>query len=175
MEELKRVIREIPDFPKKGILFYDITTLLADPTAFRKTIDLLADRYGADPPDRILAIDARGFIFGAALAYKLGTGLGVVRKKGKLPYKTIEASYSLEYGEDKIEMHVDAVGQGQRALIIDDLLATGGTASATVELVREAGGEIIECCFVVELNFLNGRDKLKEKGVESFALIQYDD
>ena len=174
MEELKRVIREVPDFPKKGILFYDITTLLADPKAFRKTIDLLADRYGANPPDRILAIDARGFIFGAALAYKLGIGLGVVRKKGKLPYKTLEASYSLEYGDDKIEMHVDAVGAGQRALIIDDLLATGGTASATVDLVREAGGEVIECCFVVELLFLSGRDKLKEKGAETFALIQYD-
>lgn len=174
MDELKKAIREIPDFPKKGILFYDITTLLKDPIAFRKAVDALADRYDGDPPGCIVAIDARGFIFGAALAYKLGIGLGIVRKTGKLPYKTHKASYALEYGSDEVEMHVDAVDEGQRVLIVDDLLATGGTASATVDLIRAAGGDVVECCFVVELLFLNGRAKLAEKGVQTFSLVQYE-
>lgn len=174
MEELKKVIREIPDFPKKGILFYDITTLLKDAKAFRKAVDALGDRYSSDPPDCVVTIDARGFIFGAALAYRLGTGLAIVRKAGKLPYETYKASYALEYGSDEIEMHVDAVDKGQRVLIVDDLLATGGTASATVDLVRAAEGRVIECCFVVELLFLGGRARLAEKGVQTFSLVQYD-
>jgi len=172
MEDLRKTIREVPDFPKEGILFYDITTLLKDARAFQKTIDILGQRYMGGEIDQILAIDARGFIIGAAMAYKLGTGIVVVRKKGKLPYKTHRASYSLEYGEDEVEMHQDAIEDGQRVLIVDDLLATGGTARAAAELVERAGGQVVECCFLVELNFLDGRKLLEPRPV--FSLIQYD-
>ena len=172
MEELKKIIREIPDFPKKGILFYDITTLLRDPVSFSPAIDTLSRRYMDQRVDLVLAIDARGFLIGSAMAYKLGTGIILVRKKGKLPYRTKGASYYLEYGSDEVEMHEDAVEPGQRVLIVDDLLATGGTASAAVELVEGSGGEVVECCFLVELVFLNGRDKLK--GREVFSLLSYD-
>ena len=172
MEELRKTIREVPDFPKEGILFYDITTLLQDAVAFQKTIDLLGQRYLDKGIDQVLAIDARGFILGAALAYKLGTGIVLVRKKGKLPYKTNSARYSLEYGEDEVEIHQDAIEGGQRVLVVDDLLATGGTAKAAVDLVEAAKGEVVEVCFLVELNFLEGRKLLEPRPV--FSLIQYD-
>ncbi|MCL4557070.1 MAG: adenine phosphoribosyltransferase [Deltaproteobacteria bacterium] len=173
MEEfdLKKAIREIPDFPKKGILFYDITTLLQDAKAFQRTIDILGNRYIGNDIDRILAIDARGFIIGSALAYKLGKGIVLVRKKGKLPYRTVRASYKLEYGVDEIEIHRDAIKRGDRVLIVDDLLATGGTASAVIQLVRKAGGKIVECAFVIELLGLKGRDRIKP--YPAFSLIQY--
>ncbi|MGC8579731.1 MAG: adenine phosphoribosyltransferase [bacterium] len=173
MEEfdLKKAIREIPDFPKKGILFYDITTLLKDPKAFQKTIDLFGNRYVDQKIDAILAIDARGFIIGSALAYKLGKGLILVRKTGKLPYKTVKASYKLEYGVDEVEMHKDSVKKGDRILIVDDLLATGGTASAAIELVKKSGGKVVECAFVIELLGLKGRERIKPCPV--FSLIQY--
>ncbi|MGB9736497.1 MAG: adenine phosphoribosyltransferase [bacterium] len=173
MEEfdLKKAIREIPDFPKKGILFYDITTLLKDPKAFQKTIDLFGNRYVDQKIDAILAIDARGFIIGSALAYKLGKGLILVRKTGKLPYKTVRASYKLEYGVDEVEMHKDSVKKGDRILIVDDLLATGGTASAAIELVKKSGGKVVECAFVIELLGLKGRERIKPCPV--FSLIQY--
>jgi len=173
MEEfdLRKAVREIPDFPKKGILFYDITTLLKDAKAFQRTIDILGNRYIDKDIDTILAIDARGFIIGSALAYKLGKGIVLVRKTGKLPYKTVKTSYRLEYGVDKIEMHKDAVSKGNNVLIIDDLLATGGTASAAIQLVKKSGGKVVECAFVIELLGLNGRKKLKPCPV--FSLIQY--
>jgi adenine phosphoribosyltransferase len=171
MEELRRVIREVPDFPKKGILFYDITTLLRDAVSFQRAIDILGHRYIGKGLDAILAIDARGFVIGAALAYKLGLGLILVRKVGKLPYKTIKASYSLEYGIDEVEMHKDSVSKAERVLIVDDLLATGGTASAAVKLVEDSGGIVEECCFLVELESLKGRDKLKPHKI--FSLIKY--
>jgi len=171
MEELRRVIREVPDFPKKGILFYDITTLLRDAASFQHTINILGHRYVDKKLDALLAIDARGFIIGSALAYKLGLGLILVRKVGKLPYKTMKASYSLEYGVDEVEMHNDSVSERQRILIVDDLLATGGTASAAVRLVEDSGGIVEECCFLIELESLKGRERLNPHPV--FSLIKY--
>lgn len=170
-ERLKKVIRDVPDFPKKGILFKDITTLCKDPRSFQIMVDLLAHRYLDKKIDLIVGAEARGFIIGAALAYRLGTGIILVRKPGKLPSKTIEATYALEYGEDTLEIHEDAIEKGQNVLIADDLLATGGTAKAMVELVENLGGNIIECAFVIELNDLKGRDKLKPHG--TFSLLQY--
>ena len=171
MEELKKAIREIPDFPKKGILFYDITTLLKDPAAFRDSIDALAAKLEGKDFEAILGVESRGFIFAAALAYKLGKGLIVVRKPGKLPSETIQATYDLEYGTDTIEMHADAVGSAQKVVIVDDLLATGGTAQATAELVEKAGGHVEAILFLVELDFLNGREKLK--GYETVSILNY--
>ncbi len=173
MEELKKYIREVPDFPKPGILFYDITTLTADPSALLKVMDILADRYKDDKPDKIMAIEARGFIFGGALACRLERGFVPVRKKGKLPYQTVKATYELEYGTDEVHMHSDGVKAGEKVLIVDDLMATGGTAAATADLVRQCGGEILECAFVIELDFLEGREKLKQ--VPVFSIIHYDE
>ncbi len=172
MEDLKKVIREVPDFPKEGILFYDITTLLKDRQAFTRVIDAMCAPYIGEDIDAVLAVEARGYIFGAAMAYRLGTGLIPVRKPGKLPSKTIQESYSLEYGVDTIEMHSDAVENGQRILLVDDLLATGGTAGAACRLVEKAGGQVVECCFMVELTFLNGREKIGHDNV--FSLLKYD-
>ncbi len=172
MESLKKVIREVPDFPKQGILFYDITTLLEDPEAFGRTIDHLAERYADKEVDCFVAIDARGFVFGSVLAYKLKKGLVLVRKKGKLPYKTRSAEYSLEYGTDTVEMHEGAVKPGQKVVVVDDLLATGGTAEATARLVGDSGGEIVECCFVIELTFLEGRKRLGDTPI--YSVLQYD-
>ena len=169
--DLKKAIREIPDFPKKGILFYDITTLLMDAKSFQRTIDILGNRYMDRDITRILAIDARGFIIGAALAYKLGKGVVLARKKGKLPYKTVRVQYKLENGVAEVEMHEDAVGKGDNVLIVDDLLATGGTAQAAVQLVTKSGGKVAECAFVIELLGLKGRDRLKPYPV--FSLMQY--
>jgi adenine phosphoribosyltransferase len=168
---LSSKIRRIPDFPKPGILFYDITTLLKDPAGFQETIDLLALPWLEERPDYILGIDARGFILASALAYKLNTGLVVVRKRGKLPFKTESVRYALEYGEAEIEIHVDAVEKDKRVLIVDDLLATGGTAWAAVELVRKTGGIPIGTAFVIELTGLGGREKLKPLRVESLLKL----
>lgn len=170
-EDLRRAIREVPDFPKAGILFYDITTLLKDAQCFQRAIDVMAARHVGQPLDLIVGIDARGFVLGAALAYKLCKGLVLVRKKGKLPAKTRTARYALEYGVDEIEMHHDAVPPGSRVLIVDDLLATGGTAAATVQLVHDSGGHVVECSFLVELESLGGRKRLE--GVPVSTLIRY--
>lgn len=169
---IQRAIRDVPNFPKPGIVFRDITPLLANGTLFAKTIDLLAERYQGKQIDTVLGIESRGFIVGAALAYKLGAGFSVVRKPGKLPYETHKASYELEYGTDALEIHVDALAPRSRVIIADDLIATGGTAAATAELVSKLGGTVVECAFIIELTFLKGREKLKKFGV--FSLLQYD-
>jgi adenine phosphoribosyltransferase len=172
MPDLKKLIREVPDFPKPGILFYDITTLLKDSAGLAGVIDGLKEHYGRLQVDVVLGIEARGFIFAPALAYALGAGFVPVRKQKKLPAEVVSVRYDLEYGQDVLEMHKDAVGPGTRALIVDDLLATGGTAAAAARMVRESGGTVLGLGFVVELRFLNGRRKLA--GDEVFSLLQYD-
>jgi adenine phosphoribosyltransferase len=172
MEDLKKLIREVPDFPKPGILFYDITTLLKDKCGFRAVIDGLHHHYQDAQVDLVLGIEARGFIFAPALAYALRAGFVPVRKPKKLPAECVRVSYDLEYGTDTLEMHKDAIVDGCRVLIVDDLLATGGTASATARMVREAGGTVVGVGVVVELTFLNGQRKLE--GTEVFSLLQYD-
>lgn len=171
VEDLKKSIRDVPDFPKKGILFKDITTLCKEPALFQRMVDLLGHRYVGKKVDLVVGIEARGFIIGAALAYKLGAGIVLVRKPGKLPHKTHKASYTLEYGKDSLEIHQDAIEKGQNVIIADDLLATGGTAGAVANLVKEMGGNIVECAFIVELEELNGREKLSPHPV--FSLIKY--
>ena len=171
VEALKKIIRDVPDFPKKGILFKDITTLLKDPVSFQTTVDLMSHRYVGKHIDLIVGIEARGFIVGAALAYKLGAGVILVRKPGKLPHKTHKASYKLEYGEDSLEIHQDAVSPGQKVLIADDVLATGGTVSAVIHLIEKMGGQIVECAFLSEIEALNGRSKIKDYPV--FSLIKF--
>jgi len=170
-KKLKDHIRGIPDFPKKGILFYDITTLLQHPQAFRRAIDSIAKRFKNKKIETVVAIESRGFIFGGALAYKLGAGFVPVRKKGKLPYKTKRVSYALEYGTDTLEMHIDAIKPGKRVLIVDDLLATGGTAAAVTKLVKSYKARIIGIAFLIDLTFLKGRDKLK--GFPVLSIINY--
>jgi len=169
--DLREHIRDIPDFPKPGIVFKDITTLLANADALRYVVDSFANRYRGRI-DTVLGIDARGFIVGSAVAYALGVGLSLVRKPGKLPSQTYSASYELEYGTDTLEIHADAFGHPCRVLVIDDLLATGGTARAAVELVERLDGEVVACAFIVELGFLGGRQKLGECPVHS--LVTYD-
>jgi adenine phosphoribosyltransferase len=169
---IQRAIRDVPNFPKPGIVFKDITPLLADGALFGRTIDLFAERYRGQKIDTVLGIESRGFIIGAALAYKLGAGFSVVRKPGKLPYEKHQASYELEYGTDTLEIHIDGIPRHARVIIADDLIATGGTAAATAQLVTKLGGTVIECAFVIELTFLKGRDKLKPHGV--YSLLQYD-
>ena len=171
-EPLKRLIREIPDFPKKGILFYDITTLLKDKLGLATLIDALAEYYLPKKVDLILGMEARGFIFGPALAYRLNAGFVPVRKPGKLPAPTARVEYELEYGTNILEIHKDAVQKGQRVIIVDDLLATGGTAEATTKLATSLGAEIAGLGFVVELAFLKGRDKLRQYDV--YSLLHYD-
>ena len=171
MTDLRSFIRDIPDFPKPGIVFKDITPLLADREALRDTISRLADGY-AGTVDTVLGIESRGFIVGAAVAYALGVGLALVRKPGKLPFQTYAAHYELEYGKDTLEIHQDAVGHGHRVLLVDDLLATGGTAGAAIDLVRRCGGHVIGCAFIVELGFLGGRRRIGDHPVRS--LITYD-
>lgn len=171
MEELKNIIRDIPDFPKKGILFKDITTLLADAKSFQRMVDLLANRYVGEKIDKVVGVEARGFIIGAALAYKLGAGIVLVRKPGKLPSETFRKTYALEYGTDTLEIHTDAIKAGERVLIADDLLATGGTMAAVVDMVNEMGADIFECCFMAELEFLEGKKKLPEDKV--FSLLKF--
>ncbi|HEY5544071.1 MAG TPA: adenine phosphoribosyltransferase [Candidatus Binatia bacterium] len=172
MAGIQRAIRDVPNFPKPGIVFKDITPLLANGALFARTIDLLAERYQGQKIDTVLGIESRGFIIGAALAYKLGAGFSVVRKPGKLPYQKHQASYDLEYGTDTLEIHIDGIPRQARVIIADDLIATGGTAAATAELVSKLGGTVVECAFVIELSFLKGRDKLKPYGV--YSLLQYD-
>jgi len=172
LEHLKKLIREVPDFPKPGILFYDITTLLKDPAGLRTVIDALRDRYQGAGVAQVLGVEARGFIFAPALAYALGAGFVPVRKPKKLPAKAIREEYQLEYGTDALEIHEDAVQKGQRVLIVDDLLATGGTAAATARLVEKLGGVVAGFGFVVELDFLKGREKLAGYNVHS--LLHYD-
>ncbi|HEU5415916.1 MAG TPA: adenine phosphoribosyltransferase [Candidatus Angelobacter sp.] len=171
-EHLKKLIREVPDFPKRGILFYDITTLLKDQVGFATLIDALSEHYLNSHIDLVLAIEARGFIFGPALAYRLNAGFVPIRKPGKLPAQTVKWSYELEYGIDTLEIHKDAIRPGQRVIVVDDLLATGGTANACVQLARSLGAEIAGLGFVVELDFLNGRTKFE--GTEVFSLLHYD-
>jgi adenine phosphoribosyltransferase len=169
---LKDAIRTVPNWPVKGVMFRDITTLLQDPEAFQEAINRFYERYKDEKIDKIVGIDARGFIFGAVLAYKLKVGFVLVRKKGKLPYKTIEAQYSLEYGTSAIEIHEDAIQTGDRVLIMDDLIATGGTVAATVKLVEKLGGEIVECAFLINLPDLKGSEKIKHYTL--FALTEFE-
>jgi adenine phosphoribosyltransferase len=172
MDNLKKLIREVPDFPKPGINFYDITTLLKDPTGLEETIDALTESCRGMSIDTVIGVESRGFIFGAPLAYQLGVGFIPVRKPKKLPSDIVSVSYELEYGTDSLEMHKDAVGEGHNVLIVDDLLATGGTARAVVDLVEGVGGKVSALLFVVELTFLNGRGKFDGYNVKS--LISYD-
>ncbi len=171
-DHLKQMIREVPDFPKKGILFYDITTLLKDRVGFATLIDALSEHYLDSSVDLVLAIEARGFIFGPALAYRLNAGFVPIRKPRKLPAETVKWSYELEYGLDTLEIHKDAIQPGQRVIIVDDLLATGGTANACAQLARSLGANIAGLAFVVELDFLHGRSKFE--GTEVFSLLHYD-
>src|SRR5450755_3454756 len=171
-EPLKELVRTVPDFPKPGILFYDITTLLKDPTGFAQLIAALAAHYIGKDIDLVLSIEARGFIFGPALAYRLNAGFVPVRKPGKLPAETVRMTYDLEYGQDTLEIHKDAIKPGQRVIIVDDLLATGGTANACAKLAKSLGADIAGMGFVVELDFLNGREKFN--GTEVFSLLHYD-
>ncbi len=171
-EDLKAKIRDVPDFPKPGIVFKDIMPLLADPATLRETVDLLAEWAEPRKPDVILGAEARGFITGGALACKLGCGFVAARKPGKLPWRTVSAKYALEYGFDSLELHADAIVRGQKVLIHDDVLATGGTAKAKVDLVEQLGGEVVGLAFIISLEFLNGRERLAGYDVQS--LIQYD-
>jgi adenine phosphoribosyltransferase len=172
-EPLKQLIRTVPDFPKPGILFYDITTLLKDKTGFAQLIDAFAAHYIGKDIDVVLGIEARGFIFGPALAYRLNAGFVPVRKPKKLPAPTAKVSYDLEYGTDSLEIHLDAIQPGQKVIIVDDLLATGGTMQATVQLVEKLGGQIVGIGFAIELDFLKGRNKFP--GYDVFSLLHYDD
>lgn len=172
MNHLKQLIREVPDFPKPGILFYDITTLLKDKAGLKAVIDALRSQYEKASVDVVVGIEARGFIFAPALAYALGAGFVPVRKPKKLPAETVSVEYALEYGTDAVEMHKDAIQPGQKVLIVDDLLATGGTAAAVARLVEKLGGEVAGLGFVIELDFLRGREKIK--GYDLFSLLHYD-
>ncbi|HSV95432.1 MAG TPA: adenine phosphoribosyltransferase [Spirochaetota bacterium] len=171
---IKSKIRTIPDFPKKGIMFRDITTLLKDAEGLREVIDSFVERYREMPIDVVVGLEARGFILGGAVAYRLGKGFVPVRKKGKLPYKTERHEYELEYGTDIIEMHVDAIKPGDRVLIVDDLLATGGTAMAATKLIEKLGGAVVEMAFIVDLPDVGGRAKIKEAGHRMFALCEFE-
>lgn len=169
--DLRSMIRDVPDFPKPGIVFKDVMPLIADPAAFRESIDQLAAWAGPRTPDLILGAEARGFIFGGALAYALGCGFVPARKPGKLPWHTVEATYDLEYGTDALQVHADALRPGSRVIVLDDVLATGGTARAKIELVEQLGGVVVGGLFVIELAFLHGRDKLE--GYDVHALVAY--
>ncbi|MDJ0818701.1 MAG: adenine phosphoribosyltransferase [Desulfobacterales bacterium] len=171
-EFIKSKVRSIPDWPIEGVIFRDITTLLQDPKAHREVCAIFYDRYANQQIDKIVGIDARGFLFGSVLAYKLDIGFVPIRKKGKLPYKTISESYSLEYGEETVEIHEDALNKNERVVIVDDLMATGGTIAAAVNLVEKLGGDIIECAFVVELPDLNGKSKLN--GQKVFSIVEFE-
>ncbi len=171
--DLKNKIREIPDWPKKGVNFKDITTLLQDKEAFRQTVDSLAEFCAGKKIDKIIGIDARGFLAAAPVAYKIGAGLSIVRKPGKLPYETIEQAYTLEYASNIIQMHVDAIQKGEQVVLIDDLIATGGTALAACELAEKLGGTIVGVYAVIDLPFLGGSKKLSERGYEVRSLIYY--
>ena len=170
-ENLKKYIREIPDYPKKGILFYDVTTMFSDPSAFHKACSVLTNFLKTKKITKIVGIESRGFILGAVLAYNLHCGFVPIRKKGKLPYKTLSCDYKLEYGEATLEIHRDAIEKGDRVVVVDDLLATGGTAAAAGKLVTKLGGKVVSFCFLIELDFLRGRNKLKENKI--ISLLHY--
>ena len=174
LEELKRSIRTIPDYPKPGILFRDITTLLGDARAFRRTVDELVRPWTAAQVDRVAGIEARGFILGGAVAHQLQAGFVPIRKKGKLPHTTVRVAYSLEYGIDEMEMHLDAVNPGERLIVVDDLVATGGTAEAAVRLLRQRGAEVLAACFVIDLPELGGSRRLEQAGVPVRTLFSFD-
>jgi adenine phosphoribosyltransferase len=171
VDDLRKLIREIPDFPKPGILFYDITTLLKDAPAYKRAIDLMTEPYADAKVDKVVGMESRGFIFSAPMAYGLDAGFVPVRKLGKLPAETASVEYALEYGTNTLEIHKDAIGKGERVLIVDDLLATGGTVTGTIELVEKLGGQVVGLGFLVELLFLKGRDRLK--GFDVRSVIQY--
>jgi len=171
IHDIARLIRDVPDFPKPGILFKDITTLISNAEGFKAVMDLLIARYRGKGIDKIVAIESRGFVFAGPLAYALGCGVQLMRKPGKLPYRKISASYELEYGTATLEIHVDAVRPGEKVLIIDDLLATGGTIDAAASLIEQLGADLVECAFVIELDFLNGREKIGNRPV--FSLIHF--
>ncbi|PYL69104.1 MAG: adenine phosphoribosyltransferase [Verrucomicrobia bacterium] len=166
--KLRAAVRDVPDFPKKGIVFKDITPVLNDPALFRASIDLFLERSRGRKIDKIVGIDARGFVFGSVVAYELGVGFVPIRKRGKLPYRTEVAKYSLEYGEAEMEMHIDAMREGERVVLVDDLLATGGTSAAAAALIRKAGGNLVEAQFLIELEFLHGRKQLEPTPITSF-------
>ncbi|PIT87498.1 MAG: adenine phosphoribosyltransferase [Candidatus Magasanikbacteria bacterium CG10_big_fil_rev_8_21_14_0_10_40_10] len=170
---IKEKIRTVPNWPKPGIMFRDITTLLKDAVGWQKTIDLLAERYKDFDFDLVVGIESRGFILGSALAYKLGKGFVPARKKGKLPAETVSQEYALEYGLDQVEIHQDAIKSGQKVLLADDLIATGGTALASCNLIKQLGGEVVECCFVIDLPDLGGRQKLIANGYKVFNLVEF--
>jgi adenine phosphoribosyltransferase len=170
--DLKSCVRSIVDWPIEGVVFRDLTTLMKDPVALKKSCDILYDRYREQKIDKIVGIDARGFVFGAVLAYKLNLGFVPVRKKGKLPAETIEESYSLEYGSGTLEIHKDSLDSGDRVVIVDDLIATGGTAGATANIVTQLGAQIVECAFLIELPDLKGREQLK--GFDVFAMMEFE-
>ncbi len=167
-------IRTIPDFPKKGIQFRDITTLLADPVGFRKAVDELVQRYAGVTIDKVAGIESRGFILGGAIAHQLSTGFIPIRKPGKLPHETIHEDYELEYGTDRLELHVDAIANGDLVLLVDDLIATGGTAEAAVKLIRASGGKIVAACFVIDLPDLGGSQKIRDMGVDVITLCEFE-
>lgn len=171
---IKSRIRTIPHYPKQGIMFRDITTLLKDPVGLRMTVHELVNRYTAQRIDKVAGIESRGFILGAPLAYALGVGFVPIRKKGKLPAETVGHDYELEYGVDRIEIHTDAIAKGERVLLVDDLIATGGTAEAAVILIRKLGGEIVECAFAIDLPEIGGTKRLQKLGVEVFALTAFE-
>ena len=168
IDKLRAAVRDVPDFPKKGIVFKDITPVLNDPILFRASIDLFLERCRGRRIDKIVGIDARGFLFGSTVAYELGVGFVPIRKRGKLPYRTEIAKYSLEYGEAEMEMHIDGIRAGERVVLLDDLLATGGTSAAAAVLIRKAGGHLLEAQFLIELQFLHGRNLLEPTPVTSF-------
>jgi len=172
---IKSKIRTIENYPIKGVMFRDITTLLKDPEGLRDSINKLVDRYKDSKIDKIIAIESRGFIIGAPLAYLLNVGLVLIRKPGKLPAETIDQEYKLEYGTDRIEVHVDSIAKGEKVLIVDDLIATGGTAEATVRLVQKMKGDIVECCFIIDLPDIGGRDRLENMGQKVFTLCEFEE
>lgn len=172
--DLKSVIRTIPDYPKPGIMFRDITTLLTDARGFRRAVDELVQPLAGAKIDKVAGIEARGFILGGAIAHQLSVGFVPVRKKGKLPYRTISESYALEYGVDEVEIHVDAIRKGDKVLLVDDLIATGGTAGAAIRLIERAGGTVVLCSFVVDLPDLGGSAKLREMGKEVVTLVEFE-
>jgi adenine phosphoribosyltransferase len=174
VDNIKRLIRTIPDYPKPGIMFRDVTTLLGDAQGFKAAIAQLAEPYRAEPIDAVAGIEARGFILGGAVADRLGCGFIPIRKKGKLPYKTIGQDYELEYGVDTIEIHEDAIRQGERILIVDDLIATGGTAMAAAKLIRHTGGDVVAAAFVIDLPEIGGREKLEGEGVPCHVLVAFE-
>ena len=174
MLDFKTAIRTIPDYPKKGIQFRDVTTLFGNPRAFRAAVDALVQPYAGVRIDKVAGIEARGFILGGAVAHQLSTGFVPIRKKGKLPAETIGHDYELEYGTDRIEIHTDAISKGEKVLLVDDLIATGGTAEAAVILIEKMGGKIIECCFMIDLPDIGGRARLEKRGHKVFALCEFE-